>query len=136
MDFSLEVYESTGNEQFLTLVQNTLKNQYTEIGEIETNYPLFDPVEGGFHRYGTQRDWTPPHYEKMLYDNVRLLRAYVHLQQITPNDQIVKEIVEKTQNYIATQWYDSENGGFYGNTDVHGEDGYYGKILVLSISRE
>ena len=108
-------------------MQNTLQNQYTKIGEIETNYNLFDPVEGGFHRYGTQRDWTPPHYEKMLYDNAKLLRAYTHLLQITPEDKTVKVVVDKTQNYIETQWYDSENGGFYGNTDVHGEDEYYGK---------
>ena len=127
LDFSLEIYESTGNDQFLKLVQNTLQNQYTKVQEIETNYNLFDPIEGGFHRYGTKRDWTPPHYEKMLYDNARLLKAYSHLLQITPEDKIVKEVVEKTQDYIETQWYDSEKGGFYGNTDVHGEDKYYGK---------
>jgi len=127
LDFSLDFYESTGNEQFLTLVQNTLKNQYTKIEEIETNYNLFDPVEGGFHRYGTKRDWTPPHYEKMLYDNARLLKAYAHLQQITPDDKMVDEVVNKTHTYIKSYWYDEENGGFYGNTDVHGEDKYYGK---------
>jgi len=127
LDFSLDVYELTGNEQFLELVQNTLQNQYTQIEEIETNYNLFDPIEGGFHRYGTQRDWTPPHYEKMLYDNVKLLKAYSHLLQIIPDDKTAKEVVDKTQKYIETQWYDAGNGGFYGNTDVHGEDHYYGK---------
>jgi len=127
LDFSLEIYEQTGNNQFLELVQKTLQNQYTKIEEIETNYNLFDPVEGGFHRYGTKRDWTPPHYEKMLYDNVKLLKAYSHLLEITPDDELVKEVVDKTQNYIEVSWYDSKKGGFYGNTDVHGEDEYYGK---------
>ena len=127
LDFSLEVYESTNNEKFLNLVQNTLQNQYTKIEEIDTNYNLFDPVEGGFHRYGTKRDWTPPHYEKMLYDNVKLLKVYSHLLKITPEDKVAREVVEKTLEYIETRWYDSENGGFYGNTDVHGEDSYYGK---------
>jgi len=127
LDFSLQVYESTGNKQFLTIVQNTLKNQYTKIDEIKTNYNLFDPVEGGFHRYGTKRDWTPPHYEKMLYDNARLLKAYTHLQQITPNNERVNEVVRATHNYIKSYWYDKEKGGFYGNTDVHGEDEYYDK---------
>ena len=37
---------------------------------------LRDPVEGGFFRYATRRDWTEPHYERMLYDNAGLLRAY------------------------------------------------------------
>ncbi|THG30162.1 thioredoxin domain-containing protein [Naasia lichenicola] len=39
---------------------------------------LRDPVEGGFFRYATRRDWTDPHYERMLYDNAGLLAAYAH----------------------------------------------------------
>lgn len=35
--------------------------------------PLRDPVDGGFFRYATGRDWTEPHYERMLYDNALLL---------------------------------------------------------------
>lgn len=34
---------------------------------------LRDPVEGGFFRYAVQRDWTEPHYERMLSDNAQLL---------------------------------------------------------------
>ena len=37
---------------------------------------LRDPVDGGFFRYATQRDWQEPHYERMLYDNAQLLAAY------------------------------------------------------------
>jgi len=127
LDYSLDLYELTGENQWLELVQNTLKNQYTKIEEIETNYNLFDPVEGGFHRYGTRREWTPPHYEKMLYDNAKLVKAYYHLLQVSP-DEITKDVVDKTLAFIKDKWYDSENGGFYGNSDVHGEDEYYGKF--------
>ncbi|WP_165064958.1 thioredoxin domain-containing protein [Marisediminicola senii] len=38
--------------------------------------PLRDSVEGGFFRYSTMRDWSDPHYERMLYDNAMLLGAY------------------------------------------------------------
>jgi uncharacterized protein YyaL (SSP411 family) len=38
--------------------------------------PLRDPIEGGFFRYATRRDWGDPHYERMLYDNALLLGAY------------------------------------------------------------
>ena len=34
---------------------------------------LRDPVEGGFFRYATRRDWTVPHFERMLTDNAQLL---------------------------------------------------------------
>ncbi|MGT2426197.1 thioredoxin domain-containing protein [Amnibacterium kyonggiense] len=37
---------------------------------------LRDPVEGGFFRYAVRRDWSEPHYERMLTDNALLLRAY------------------------------------------------------------
>lgn len=30
-------------------------------------------VDGGFFRYATQRDWTIPHYERMLTDNAQLI---------------------------------------------------------------
>ncbi|MDR6865730.1 uncharacterized protein YyaL (SSP411 family) [Microbacterium resistens] len=35
--------------------------------------PLRDGVDGGFFRYATQRDWTVPHFERMLTDNAQLL---------------------------------------------------------------
>jgi uncharacterized protein YyaL (SSP411 family) len=38
--------------------------------------PLRDPVEGGFFRYAVHRDWTEPHYERMLSDNVQLLARF------------------------------------------------------------
>ena len=40
---------------------------------------LRDPVEGGFFRYAVRRDWSEPHYERMLTDNVLLLRAYAEV---------------------------------------------------------
>jgi uncharacterized protein YyaL (SSP411 family) len=40
---------------------------------------LRDPVEGGFFRYAVRRDWTEPHYERMLTDNALLLRAYAEV---------------------------------------------------------
>src|SRR5690606_18792530 len=34
---------------------------------------LRDRVEGGYFRYAVRRDWTEPHYERMLSDNAQLL---------------------------------------------------------------
>ena len=34
---------------------------------------LRDPVEGGVFRYAVRRDWTEPHFERMLSDNAQLL---------------------------------------------------------------
>ncbi len=38
--------------------------------------PLRDRIEGGFFRYAVQRDWSEPHYERMLSDNAQLLALY------------------------------------------------------------
>ena len=38
--------------------------------------PLRDRVDGGFFRYATMRDWSEPHYERMLYDNAQLVALY------------------------------------------------------------
>jgi uncharacterized protein YyaL (SSP411 family) len=40
---------------------------------------LRDSVEGGFFRYATKRDWSEPHYERMLYDNALLLDCYTRV---------------------------------------------------------
>lgn len=68
----------------------------------------------------------PPHYEKMLYDNARLVKTYYHLYNLNKNNLIAKEVVDKTINMLM-QWYDT-NGGFAGNTDASPEEKYYGLI--------
>ena len=47
--------------------------------------PLVDQVDGGFFRYGTQRDWSEPHYERMLYDNALLLDTYSEAYRQDPS---------------------------------------------------
>ena len=37
---------------------------------------LFDQLGGGFFRYSVDREWSIPHFEKMLYDNAALLSLY------------------------------------------------------------
>ena len=37
---------------------------------------IHDQLAGGFARYGVDRAWVVPHFEKMLYDNAQLLSVY------------------------------------------------------------
>lgn len=60
-----------GDDGALELVSRTLTRMAAS--------PLRDPVEGGFFRYAVRRDWSEPHYERMLYDNAQLLLAYSRL---------------------------------------------------------
>ncbi|MDQ6730167.1 MAG: DUF255 domain-containing protein, partial [Actinomycetota bacterium] len=43
---------------------------------------IYDQVGGGFARYAVDATWTVPHFEKMLYDNALLARAYLHGFQV------------------------------------------------------
>ena len=46
---------------------------------------MYDHVAGGFFRYATQRDWSVPHYEKMLEDNSELLAVYAEAHRTFPD---------------------------------------------------
>jgi uncharacterized protein YyaL (SSP411 family) len=67
---------SLGDEDARALAERTLAAMASSA--------LRDPVEGGFFRYSTRRDWTEPHYERMLYDNALLLGAYARVPDGLP----------------------------------------------------
>ncbi|WP_441005956.1 hypothetical protein, partial [Mycobacterium malmoense] len=46
---------------------------------------IYDQLAGGFARYSVDNAWVVPHFEKMLYDNALLLRAYAHWARRTGN---------------------------------------------------
>jgi len=64
--------------------------------------PLRDPVDGGFFRYSTKRDWHDPHYERMLYDNAQLVAAYALAGRA--------EVAEGVANWLASMQL--PGGGF------------------------
>jgi uncharacterized protein len=63
------------DERLTEMVLATLRHM--DEGEIH------DRVGGGFFRYATMRDWSVPHFEKMLDDNARLLRLYLDAYAVT-----------------------------------------------------
>ena len=58
---------------------------------------LRDSIEGGFFRYATMRDWTVPHYERMLTDNALLLSCYARAGRV----DIAAGIVSFLKNVMA-----------------------------------
>ncbi len=122
--YLLEKYEETGRAEYLQMVQTSFDNQYTDISGLKDKYRLYDPIEGGFHRYSTKEDWSIPHYEKMLGDQAKLLRAYAHLLKLTGESRVQKS-VDGTVSFIREKFFD-EKGGFYSSQDAYLEENYYG----------
>lgn len=75
---------------------------------------LFDRVEGGFFRYATRRDWTEPHYEKLLDDNAHLLSIYLKAY-VTLKDPLFKRTAEQTLDYMIKTLFDANGKYFYGS---------------------
>lgn len=82
---------------------------------------MYDPVEGGFFRYSTTRDWTIPHFEKMLEDNARLIDIYLLAAQLT-GDTYYSDVALDVLSCAENTWL-LENGGWAGTQDADEE--YY-----------
>ena len=91
---------------------------------------LRDPVEGGFFRYAVNRDWTEPHYERMLTDNALLLTAYTRAWAERPSSWAASVAAGIAEFLIGT--LQQPSGGFGSAQDsesvvdgIGSEGGYY-----------
>jgi hypothetical protein len=77
---------------------------------------IHDQVGGGFHRYAVDQTWTVPHFEKMLYDNALLARAYLHGFRLS-GDALLLEVCHDILGWALREMRSPE-GGFYSALDA------------------
>ena len=86
---------------------------------------MWDHLGGGFARYSVDAIWLVPHFEKMLYDQALLGRAYLHGWQVS-GSPMCRQVLEELIGYVLRDLLHA-GGGLYSaeDADSEGEEGLF-----------
>lgn len=118
LELAINAYHSTMDERWKKVFSYSLHRM--------ASGGMYDQVEGGFFRYSTTRDWSIPHFEKMLEDNALLLLILTEAFQITRDpwfEQVARDVIRFLENNL----YLPEWQGWAGTQDADEE--YYQQDL-------
>ncbi|GAA4540370.1 thioredoxin domain-containing protein [Mycobacterium paraffinicum] len=110
----LRNHERTGSTAALEAVAHT--------GNAMARGGIYDQLAGGFARYSVDNAWVVPHFEKMLYDNALLLRAYAHWARRT-GDPLARRVAAQTARFLLDDLADGAVFTSSLDADADGREG-------------
>jgi uncharacterized protein len=110
----LRHYERTGSPPALDAVRRT--------GTAMARGGIYDQLAGGFARYSVDNAWVVPHFEKMLYDNALLLRAYAHWARRT-GDDLARRVAGQTARFLIDELAEADMFTSSLDADADGREG-------------
>ncbi len=119
LEFLLRHHARTGSDAALEMAERTC--------DAMARGGIHDQLAGGFSRYSVDAHWTVPHFEKMLYDNALLLRAYLHLWRATGSQQAHRVALD-TAGFLLAELRTAE-GGFASALDADSPDPVTGESV-------
>ena len=114
LHFLLDYWSRTRDGRAQTMVQMTLRGM--------ASGGMYDHVEGGFFRYSTTRDFSVPHFEKMLEDLGGLLLACARASAMF-GDAALGRIGVDVKRYLDATLWSPDRRGYGGSQDADEE--YY-----------
>ncbi|KAF1990576.1 hypothetical protein K402DRAFT_389503 [Aulographum hederae CBS 113979] len=78
---------------------------------------IHDQIGNGFARYSVTRDWSLPHFEKMLYDQAQLLPTYLDAYLVSPSPLLLAT-VHDIATYLTSPPLAAPDGGFFSAEDA------------------
>jgi uncharacterized protein YyaL (SSP411 family) len=115
----LRHWERTGSPAALASVERA--------GAAMARGGIYDQLAGGFARYSVDNAWVVPHFEKMLYDNALLLRAFAHWARRT-GVPLARRVTAETARFLLEELREG-NGMFTSSLDADA-DGREGSTYV------
>ncbi len=112
----IDIYKLTQNKKALFMLTKTL--------DAMAQGGIYDQIEGGFFRYSTNKDFSIPHFEKMLYSNANLIAIYTKAYFLT-NNPLYKKVALESIKAIEERFYYK---GLYfsaSDADTKGVEGGY-----------
>jgi len=111
LEFLLRHHERSGAPASLAMAERTLDEM--------ARGGIYDQLAGGFARYSVDQAWVVPHFEKMLYDNGLLLRAYLHWFRLSAAP-LAERIARETADFLIRD-LGTPQGGFASALDADTE---------------